>query len=58
MPISSNRSHRPLFNQQTKANREVINSLIPRIDGLADSLSTPAPEGEIEEINRRKELKE
>ena len=39
------------------ANREIIESLIPRVEGLARSLSSPAPEDEIDEIERRKELK-
>ena len=45
------------FNQQTMANRKIIESLIPRVEGLAQSLSSPAPEGEIEEIERRKILR-
>jgi hypothetical protein len=40
------------------ANRESITSLLPRVEGLAESLSSPAPEGEVKEIKRRKELKE
>ena len=40
------------------ANRESIESLIPRVDGLAESLSAPVPEGEIKEITRRQKLKE
>ena len=38
------------------ANRESIESLIPRVDNLAKLLGTPAPEGETEEIQRRQEL--
>ena len=57
-PTSPNFSHRSLLNKQTMANRESIESLIPRVDGLAESLSAPAPEGETEEIKRRKKLKE
>ena len=38
------------------ANRESIESLIPRVEGLAESLSAPAPDGEIKEIQRRQEL--
>jgi hypothetical protein len=38
------------------ANRESIESLIPRIEGLAESLSPPAPEGEMKEIERRQAL--
>ena len=39
------------------ANRGIIESLIPRIEGLAQSLSSPVSEGEIEEIERRKILR-
>ena len=39
------------------ANRKIIESLLPRAEGLAQSLSSPAPEGEIEEIERRKVLR-
>ena len=49
---------RSLLNQQTMANRDTIGSLIPRVDGLAESLSTPAPEGEIKEMRRRQKLAE
>ena len=38
------------------ANRESIESLIPRVEGLAKSLRPPAPKGEIKEIQRRQEL--
>ena len=38
------------------ANRESIQSLIPRVEGLAESLSAPAPEGEVKEIERRQTL--
>jgi hypothetical protein len=31
----------------------MINSLIPRVEGLAQSLGTPVPESEIEEKQRR-----
>ena len=55
---SPNRLHRSLLNQQTVANRETIESLVPRVEGLAESLSTPAPEGEVKEIKRRQVLKE
>ena len=40
------------------ANRETIEALIPRIEGLAESLSVPAPDGEIKEIKRRQKLRE
>ena len=57
MPVSPNRLHRSLLNQQTVVNRETIKSLIPRVEGFAKSLSTPAPTGEFKEIKRREELK-
>ena len=47
---------RSLSNQQTTANRESIESLIPRVEGLAESLKSPAPEGEADEIKRREVL--
>jgi len=37
-------------------NRRTIESLMPRIEGLAESLSTPAPENETREIERREAL--
>jgi hypothetical protein len=40
------------------ANHESIESLIPRVEGLAESLNTPAPEGEVKEIERRQKLRE
>ena len=55
---SLNRLHCSLLKQQTVANRETIESLIPRVEDLAESLSTPALEGEVREIKRRKELNE
>ena len=54
---SANRLHHSLLNQQTVENREKIESLIPRVEGLAKSLSTPAPRGEAKEIERRQELR-
>lgn len=45
-------------NQQTVANRGSIESLIPRIEGLAESLTEPVPDGEVKEINRREALKQ
>ena len=38
------------------ANRKTIESLVPRIEGLAESLEEPAPEGEVKEIERREKL--
>jgi hypothetical protein len=57
-PIFPNLIHRSLSDQQAMANRESIESLIPRVENLAESLSTPAPEGEIKGIKRRQKLKE
>ena len=57
MSVSPNRLHRSLLNQQTVVNRETIESLIPRVEGLAESLSAPAPRGEAKEIERREKLK-
>lgn len=39
------------------ANRRMIESLIPRIEELAESLCVPVPEGEDKEHERRKALK-
>ena len=50
------RSYRSLLNQQAMANRETIGSLVPRMEGLAESLKKPAPNGEVGEIKRREEL--
>jgi hypothetical protein len=37
--------------------RETIEALIPRIDGLMESMSVPIPEGEVKEEKRREILK-
>jgi hypothetical protein len=39
------------------ANRQTIESFIPRVEGLAESLSVPVPKGEIKEKGRREVLK-
>ena len=39
------------------ANRQTVESLIPRVEGLAESMRTPVPEGEIKERDRRDVLK-
>jgi len=36
--------------------RQTIESLIPRVEGLAQSLGVPIPEGEVKEEERRKIL--
>jgi hypothetical protein len=58
MPILLYLERRSLLNQQAIANRGSIESLIPRVEGPAESLITPAPEGEVKEIKRRQKLKE
>jgi hypothetical protein len=58
MPILLYLERRSLLNQQAIANRGSIESLIPRVEGLAESLITPAPEDEVKEIKRRQKLKE
>ena len=58
MSLLPNLLPRSPFDQQMVANRESIQSLVPRVEGLAESLSEPAPEGEIKEIKRRQKLKE
>ena len=37
--------------------RKTIESLMPRVEGLAQSLSVPVPEGEAKEEERRRSLK-
>jgi len=37
--------------------RETIESLVPRVEGLAESLSEPVPEDEVREQERREALK-
>ena len=56
-PCFTKPRHRSLLNQQTMANRDIIESLILRAEGLAQSPSSPAPESEIEEMERRKILR-
>ena len=58
VPILPKIWHRSRVDKQTMANRETIESLVPRVEGLAKSLSKPAPKDEIKEIVRRQELKE
>ena len=56
----SSEQYRPRYlwlSQQTVACRETIESLIPRVEQLAESLSTPVPEGEDDEEERRTILK-
>jgi hypothetical protein len=39
------------------AYRQTIELLVPRVEGLAQSLSAPISEGEVEEVERRGVLK-
>ena len=41
-----------------KGNELTIQSLAPRIKALVESLRTPAPEGDVEEQERRKDLEQ
>jgi len=38
--------------------RRTIEALIPRVEGLADRLNTPVPDGEVDEEERRTILKQ
>jgi len=42
--------------QRTKANKQVIESLAPRVEELAERLCEPVPEGDIKERERRQRL--
>ena len=42
--------------KRTKANKQSIETLAPRIDALAESLRAPVPKGDIREQSRRKVL--
>jgi hypothetical protein len=42
--------------QRTKANREAIEILVPRVKALAKSLCTPVSKGDTREESRRKAL--
>ena len=42
--------------QRTKANREAIEALAPRVKALAESLCAPVSEGDAREESRRKTL--
>lgn len=57
VPILPNRLYRSLLNQQTMASHKMIESLMLRVERLAESLRGPAPEGEAKEIGRRETLK-
>jgi hypothetical protein len=42
--------------QRTKANKEAIEALAPRVKALAESLCNPVSEGDTREESRRKAL--
>jgi len=44
--------------QQTRANKQAMESLVPRIKALSASLCRPVPEGNTKEKMRRKELEQ
>ena len=44
--------------QQTRANRQAMESLVPRVKALSASLCSTVPEGNSKEEMRRKELGE
>ena len=44
--------------QQTKANKQVIESLAPRVDALAESLCAPVPKEDFKELGRRRKLEQ
>ena len=44
--------------QRTKANKQAIESLVPRVETLARQLHGSIPEGDVSEVERRKKLEE
>ena len=48
---------RSQLSHQLKMYRQTLESLVPRAEKLAQSISTPVPEGEFGEEERRKVLK-
>ena len=55
--LSRNATHnRSSMPQRTKANKEAIESLAPRVKSLAELLCEPVPEGDVKERERRKIL--
>ena len=48
--------HALLGDTQTAANRRALESLIPRVEMLAESLCAPVSEGDFREESRRKTL--
>jgi len=54
--ISPSDTHR--HPQQTRANKQAMESLAPRIKALSASLCKPVPKGDAKEEIRRKELEQ
>lgn len=48
--------HKLMGTQRTKANKQAIESLAPRVKALSDSLCTPVSEDDVREEMRRNEL--
>jgi len=44
--------------QRTKANKQMIESLAPRVRALAELLCSPVPKGDVKEKGRRKRLEQ
>ena len=44
--------------QRMKGNELTIESLVPRVNALVESLRTPVPEGDVKEQKRRKNLEQ
>jgi len=44
--------------QRTKANKEAIESLAPKVEALAESLCAPVPRDDTNEQERRKKLEQ
>ena len=58
---SSSHIHHPLrlqAHQRTKANKQAIESLAPRVKALAELLCAPVPQGDAKEQERRKRLEQ
>ena len=49
---------RLIGSQRTKANKQAIESLAPRVKALAGQLCEGVPEDDVEEVERRKKLEE
>ena len=56
VPLPNATHSRSSMPQRTKANKEAIESLAPRVKSLAELLCKPVPEGDVKEGERRKRL--